>query len=476
MRGNGNILVNRHTLGSILHPGFDRGNICIGIGATDLQTYSTVRSFVLAGDGGSVAFNDLTLDSGAQVRGHIQALGYARLPKTFVQVRGLERLAVVDSSSDSLFLPLVPREMLDIRIVPSDGNLPITEHSLHVSAARVEIGTLVSEPLHRARRMTLNAASITSDLYDFPLCVRLDASWLDFSLVGPGGDGLRFYRNNTELQHEIELWDSAGSQGVVWVRVDTVKGGSQQELVMTWQTSVRSAFASSTHVFDTSQGFMAVWHLGEESPGMGAVGLFRDATANGYNGTDSVLSAAKEGIIGKGQHFGGGIDYIPIAGQVAPSGTFTLSAWFKLDTIDQNASNPANIISTYDWNNDNPNGFVIHVFRSDLDFIAGDGTPRVSAAAWNRVTPGWIHYAVVYQPGTGTVKMYVNGVAVPLNNPAVKNSIVYASAQTYISSPTSQSFRGALDEIRVESTVRSDDWVRLSYENQRPDQRVVVVR
>jgi len=39
-----------------------------------------------------------------------------------------------------------------------------------------------------------------------------------------------------------------------------------------------------------------------------------------------------------------------------------------------------------------------------------------------------------------------------------------------------QTFDGRIDEARISAAARSADWIKLSYENQRPDQTLVEIR
>jgi biopolymer transport protein ExbB len=100
------------------------------------------------------------------------------------------------------------------------------------------------------------------ELRDFPLLVRLNSETFDFGSARPDGSDLRFYSADGQpLAHQVEAWDPAAGSAVVWVRIPLVRGNERQELKLMWG---KETPAEQTKVFDTSNGFASVWHLGPE--------------------------------------------------------------------------------------------------------------------------------------------------------------------------------------------------------------------
>lgn len=462
--------------------GLEQGSYVLEI--TDDTALCTMVPVMLDAAVDTAALDTVILDSGAVLRGTVRAVGYATIPRVFVRAVGLERITHTDTAGRFVF-PLVPRGVLSLQLVSADTLLPTTMlDSVTVSASETDVGVVTIEPRQRAAAVMLNTtatgAGVSENVHGFPAAVRLNGSVVDFAQVGTGGNGLRFFRGANELYHDVECWpQSAGdtAEAVVWVRLDTLHGDSVQELLMTWVDTLRSAYRSPARVFDTANGFMGVWHLDEDADDVGTPGLYRDATSFGRHGADSVTDTGKQGRVGRGQCFTTrGYDCIPVTPSVRPSSAFTISAWFKPDSATFTSGEPFRIFGTYDWNGGNPLGFVMQINRGDLDFVAGDGTVHEGANAWNHVEASWMHYAVVYRPGAGTVSMYLNGVPVPLDDPDTKPSIVYGpDTPTYISAPAGQPFKGAIDEVRVGGRARSAAWVRLCYENQKEGQTLVTV-
>src|SRR5690606_32754192 len=80
---------------------------------------------------------------------------------------------------------------------------------------------------------------------------------------GKGAD-VRFARGTTRLPHQVERWDSAGQKAEIWVLVDSIPAGGVSDIKM-YYNKAGVADSASPHgraVFDTSNGFVSVWHMG----------------------------------------------------------------------------------------------------------------------------------------------------------------------------------------------------------------------
>ena len=186
---------------------------------------------------------------------------------------------------------------------------------------------------------TVSGAGVDSDVYDFPVLVRLTESNFDFSQAAENGKDIRFTsRNGTPLLHEIEKWDGASRHAAIWVRIDTVYGNdSTQSILMYWGNPDAQDYSNSKLVFDTASGFQGVWHLGDEPND-----LIRDATFNGYDGSspDTATPSISEGAIGYCRTFNGTSDFITMNNTAESkinfpqNGYYSVSAWVYLDTID----------------------------------------------------------------------------------------------------------------------------------------------
>ena len=129
------------------------------------------------------------------------------------------------------------------------------------------------------------------------MLVRLNTEYFDFSQANPQGEDVRFYSNGKPLDYQIERWDAEEGEADIWVRIPTIKGKDQQAIKMHWGNDDVSSDSNGELVFRTTEGFAAVWHLGD---------TLKDSTSNkpdGVNRPDKPTTNTN-GIIGDAQEFG----------------------------------------------------------------------------------------------------------------------------------------------------------------------------
>jgi len=316
-------------------------------------------------------------------------------------------------------------------------------------------------------------ANITSNCIGFPLLVRLTSTTFDFNQARDSGQDIRFSKSNGQkLAYEIERWNKAGSLAEVWVRVDTVyHSNSTQYIKMYWGKNGVASRSSGNMVFDTSNGFQAVWHFGESS------GNANDATVNGYHASRSGNVAQTAGGIGYGQTFDGTDDYFTVASlpKVAFGTVFTASSWLY---IPNSVTSAGALWSQSDgdatWEAQETQAF----FGDKTTNSAQQGRyPQFvgSSRGWMNPTnalgtDGWHYVTYVYQLSDVTRKVYINATS------EVLTTSNYAGGTdpgtTFIignklSTDVNNDFNGKMDELRLSNVVRSADWVKLCYETQK---------
>lgn len=290
----------------------------------------------------------------------------------------------------------------------------------------------------------------------FPLLVRLDGGNFRFDEARPDETDLRFtLADGTSLSHQLEEWDPAGRSATLWVRIPRIEGNAQQEIRMSWGNAEATAPAGGTRVFDASNGYLGVWHLGGP----------RDEVSGG-TARDSGTTATR-GIIGPARHLAGDQGLFvgdQLTGYPTGSEPHTTEAWIR--PLKPNTT-------AIGWGNEEAQGKVVMQFRSPphvgIDAYFSDAGLQGKASV---PTGEWSHVVHTYEQGR--TRLYVNGVldveatgrSSPLN--------VRSPARLWIGGWYDHyTFEGDLDEVRVSRTVRSAEWVRLQFENQRPMQRLV---
>ncbi|MBD3392423.1 MAG: DUF2341 domain-containing protein, partial [Chitinivibrionales bacterium] len=327
--------------------------------------------------------------------------------------------------------------------------------------------------------VTLNTsaggADVSSDITGFPVLVRLNSSNFDFSQAKWGGVDIRFSNSTGDhLPYQIDTWDNATQEAGIWVKTDMVYGNnSTQYIVMHWGKADAASKSSGEPVFTTSGGFTGVWHLSE-----GGTGTRYDATANNYDGTPRHYSGnepTENGIIGNADSLEGGPEesnpWIELADGFAswPNG-ITLSAWVK----PAGASWWTRLISLQQAGQNNV--VELSQYQQTDSLMLGTRTTGWSYAgtrynAWNQ----W-HHIVATVDASGNGVLYKNGaqagtggVAAPIN--VTRNDNFIGRSGTI----NDAAFLGIIDEVRVENVVRSADWNKLAYENQKQDQTLVTI-
>ena len=288
----------------------------------------------------------------------------------------------------------------------------------------------------------------------FPLLVRLSGDWFDFKQARAGGEDVRFSTSEGKaLAYEIEEWDAAHGLASVWVRVPRIEGNARQTIRVHWGKADAVSESNGKAVFNESNGYLSVWHLGE---------VVRDEV--GTLESKDVGTTATAGIVGKARHFAGKQGVFggeKIAGYPVGESAHTTEAWFRAEQVN------ATIIG---WGNEGGGrGSKVRMqFRSpphvhvDSDFSDVDAKSRLPLGEW-------IHVAHTYSSGDG--KIYINGNLDGAEKPKLD---IKTPARLWLGGwYNNYDFVGDLDEVRVSKVARSAEWVRLEFENQKPQQTLV---
>ena len=127
----------------------------------------------------------------------------------------------------------------------------------------------------------------------FPLLVRLDKDWFDFSQAKAHGEDIRFATSTgTPLAYQVEQWDAAKGTASIWVRMPTIKGNARQEIKMYWGKTDAQSESSGSAVFNDSNGYLSVWHMND--PVKDEVGTLESKDTG---------TTPSSGMIGESRHF-----------------------------------------------------------------------------------------------------------------------------------------------------------------------------
>lgn len=291
----------------------------------------------------------------------------------------------------------------------------------------------------------------------FPVLVRLHRDFFDFSKAHPGGDDLRFSSIAGEpLAYQIEDWKSEEGTAAVWVRVPLITGNSRQEIKLHWGNPDATSESDGKAVFNASNGYLSVWHMND--PVRDETGSLT-ATDTGTTPAHGVIGAARHFADRKGVFCGDMIETFPTG-----ASSHSTEAWFRADQPNGRVLG---------WGNEHAQGKVVMQYVSpphvkmDCYFsnanVSGGSTIPLSK---------WVQVVHTYEKGES--RIYVNGVLDGANKTDSSPLSIKRPARLFLGGwYNNYDYVGDLDEVRISSVVRSADWVKLQYENQRLAQSFV---
>jgi hypothetical protein len=344
--------------------------------------------------------------------------------------------------------------------VPSDGTVFVKKSSCWNFSEKIFLNTTVS------------GAGIENNVYNFPLLLRLSKDNFDFSKAMPSGEDVYFTKiDGTRIDFEIERWDPQAQLAEIWVKIDTVAGNtSKQYLIMFWGNSNSIVNSNPAAVFDTSDGFTAVWHLSQPNGK-----TISDATINGIHG-EAVSTTTANGAIGLAQSFDGISSHIqtPETGDnklnFPEKGSFSVSAWVKTNILD---SSYQGILykSNFQY------GLQIRPENNweFFTFVENDGWENTNYTA----TAHTWHFLTGVRIGTQQY-LYLDGTCVDssisfVSSTLSKDTLTHLEIGHCLNGglEPDRYFDGTIDEVRISRVATSPDWIKLCFMNQKEKDMLV---
>ena len=327
----------------------------------------------------------------------------------------------------------------------------------------------------------------TTTLADFPVLVRLSAALNKFNYAkcASGGADLRFADSDGNLiPHEIDTWDTDGVS-LVWVKVPSFSKGTVIKAYYGYKGAGAQPAVTASQVW--ANGYLGVWHMGADSNEETQA----DSTAN--NKTLSKASASYgdavipgvEGVVGKAAEFGKRSDgkggYIVddsddgLVGETA----ITLELWSYQDGVGtgqrkylvgktKGGGYNDDLRSYLFWQKENAD-FPQTVTR----FMVISNSVVVNSDMWPSETVPvgrWNYNAVRHNGETGNVAQFLNDNRIinwtmsKYRNTTLRPLGEGVFGVGNVNQTQAYAFSGMIDEVRVSSVARSDDWLRASYD------------
>ena len=347
---------------------------------------------------------------------------------------------------------------------PADDNLPRLVVKYLVPRAQDVVTTL-----HYKKTLTIDSAKVAATLTDFPVLVDIyDTDLHDPNKVQADGDDIAFMVNGTPVDHEIELFDqnfnSTHAHLVAWVRVPTLSATTDTVLEMYYGNPDSGPLENPAGVW--RDGYAGVWHMdGDPSSEM-----ILDSSSSNMDGTPLAMESTDSvaGKIGHALNFDGLNEHVRTGPTPSDSwSAITVSGWVNLD-----GTGIGRFISKEVGSDGTPivwmvghNGTKIHCIIT-TDGASGAQTEIDAGPA---LTVGTWHYVVmVWDPTlpSGQLRVYIDG-TLYTSADNTGSTFTDSDLDAYLASaPGSRYFNGQLDELRVESTARSANWIQTEYNNQ----------
>ena len=443
----------------------------------DESGYAALRSFSADGTHDIYDIGVSTLEKTASMNGIVQGARGGS-----VQVYGLERIASIDSVSGAFSFEDLPAGIYTLNVLSgANPRSAITVSSVQLSAGESQSVTMPAAWRFSKRlylSTTVTGASVQGNVLSFPALVRLTNNNFDFSQAKNDGSDIRFFKpDGSPFFYEIERWDAAAQAAEIWVKVDTVFGNSDSHfIVMAWGNSTAQSESNGAAVFDTTEGFAGVWHMGQAG---GSTAY--DATANQYNGTPSGMTAASGvvGTVGICQKFDGSSSGIQMQGTAnsklnfPKNGTYAVSAWVYADTVDT-------MIHTILAKGNQQYNFELKM--RDWEFAEYKDKVGWEMSYSRGIAKTWVYLAGI-RSGLKQY-LYVNGAcvdtAILINNATFDRTTIYdvmiGKLQGLGDGNFPYYFKGMIDEVRISSGAQSADWIRLCYMNQKSNSALIVFK
>lgn len=338
-----------------------------------------------------------------------------------------------------------------------------------------------------------SGVKINGAVSHFPLRIDLAAMGFAFAAALPDGADLRITNERGDpLPCETQLLDASSHGGHLWVRVDTVFADSLQKLRLYWGYGGGGELPAgwpAGSVFTGADGFVAAWHLdGDPFPAGAQVKDNSGAQNNGIAIGYKAAGGTVPGVVGNAIAFDGKTQFVGSGKAYGNPNVFTYSGWFKSST-----SNGGRLFDFADSDTAvNPKYWDrLITMHPDGTMHFGvyppviPGTPMPTPSTYNilhgtsPLNDGKWHHAAARLSPRGQA-FFLDGVKVAEDPATVEGENVtgywrlgFGHLSDWAPPGTSLYFQGAMDEVWIAHADFSDDFVKLSFENQKPGSRLL---
>ena len=317
--------------------------------------------------------------------------------------------------------------------------------------------------------MTVTPPTLQAPLQDVPVLLAFSASQAPY-IADTQEDGLRVVDDSDNpLNHEVERWNPAGTS-YLWVRIPTMDSATPITLWLYYGGSGAGPQTDPIDVWRNS--YLAVWHLQELVTDGQTNGTHLDTSGNDHHGAQNFNGPLVGfGAIGGAQEFDGTSDHIEVPaenGLESGYAQMTISARVQ---VQSNASISFSHVIGAGGNADEGRYRQVYWDRGTTGWsgryrAAGDDSRVHSGAGQYNV---WSVIATVYDGSE--VRVYLDGqevgTALALSGALSPINTFVIGGNPYLDTAEGgrREFDGYIDEVRVSTQARSDDWLEVQNES-----------
>jgi hypothetical protein len=309
-----------------------------------------------------------------------------------------------------------------------------------------------------SKRIVIDHDMVAADQTNFPVILPLTSS--DFTAhAQPDGDDFVFVSadNSTVYTHEIESYNSATGELVVWVKLPLLSASQDTILYMYYGNPDCGNQQNSAGTWNN--GFIEVQHMTGAS-----MILLKDSTANHWDITSQGGAPGfnQPGKVGQSVSFNGNSDYLQASGFALPTdSSYTGSAWVYVN------GNQGSRRYAFEAMNDYSLSLLVWYNETFKNFIHTSAGTSVcySLTTVNVNNPHWYYVTTRADAATNNLDIFINGgfqirtaFTGTINPSQGLNIGTYRYADDYW-------MKGKIDEIRLSNVVRSDSWIQTEYNN-----------
>ncbi|MEM7247138.1 MAG: LamG-like jellyroll fold domain-containing protein [Acidobacteriota bacterium] len=265
------------------------------------------------------------------------------------------------------------------------------------------------------------------------------------------------------LAHEIESYDPTTGALTAWVLVPSLATNAAASDTVIWihygSTAITAPTEDPARVW--ADDYAAVWHLHDDPD---------DSSPNGRHGTN-IGSDNTTTLLARGKDFEETDvnDAIAVGNWNVPGDQLTLSAWVFFESFDQE---DGRVISKSTGSLDDEHVFMMSTvtpgdrlrFRLKTGTDDATGTTVLASTSGTLMTGRWLHLAAVYDGAE--MRLWIHGATVastPKTGDLRENAWdIEIGNNPLIVRPLD----GLLDEVRVSTVARDDDWLTTELVNQ----------